>query len=208
MRDCAKAWTRSNLSAGSEQRSGNRDQILCDLCAPPNSTQRTQRLSGLPHPQPLSSRKRVARKGRVWAEPAPRIGRSAPLIRTIPLPPSEEAAHAQSTWRPSARTFPLSPDRNSAVAAQTGKGGTNGRTPGQSRPLRRARTHGRGSRALLAALHLKLDVFSLFQAVEVELLKTAAMEEYLLSVSGTNKAKSSVANNALDCPLHSKPRCA
>ena len=76
------------------------------------------------------------------------------------------------------------------------------------RRLGLARTNADSPWSLLPALHFKLDVLSLFQTVEIELLEAAAMEENLLSVSRSNETKAAITNNSLDCTLHRKPQCA
>ena len=56
--------------------------------------------------------------------------------------------------------------------------------------------------SFFTALHFKLHRFAFFQSVEIKLLKAAAMEKDLLPIRGTNKPKSAVANDPLDCALH------
>ncbi len=56
--------------------------------------------------------------------------------------------------------------------------------------------------SLLAALQLKFHRLAFLQSIEVELLKAAAMKEYLLPIRRTNKSKPAVADDALNCALH------
>ena len=67
----------------------------------------------------------------------------------------------------------------------------------------RGRTDGGSSRPLLSPLHIKIDRLTFLQAVEVQLLKAAAMEEYLLTIRRPNEPESTVSNDPFDCPLHS-----
>src|SRR5207249_1195960 len=60
-----------------------------------------------------------------------------------------------------------------------------------------------GPRSLIASFHLELDVLSFLQAFKVETLEAAAMKENLLAVGGADKPKSAIANDPLDCSLHS-----
>jgi len=65
-----------------------------------------------------------------------------------------------------------------------------------------ARTHRRSSRTLVPSLHLKFDAGPLFQSVEVESLKAAAVEEYFLALGSADKPEPTVTDNSLDSPLH------
>jgi len=86
----------------------------------------------------------------------------------------------------------------------------NGVIPGGSRDTRTLRPTGpdvRSSWALIPALHFKLNCLAFLQAIKIQLLKTAAMKEYLLSVRGPDKSKSAVADNSLNCALHRHLDC-
>ena len=65
-----------------------------------------------------------------------------------------------------------------------------------------ARTHRRSSGALVPSFHLKFDACPLFQSVEVETLKAAAVEEYFLALGSADKPETTVTDNSLDSPLH------
>jgi hypothetical protein len=86
----------------------------------------------------------------------------------------------------------------------------NGVIPRGSRDTRTLRPTGpdvRSSGALIPALHFKLNCLAFLQVVKIQLLKTAAMKEYLLSVRGPDKSKSAVADNSLNCALHRHLDC-
>ena len=76
---------------------------------------------------------------------------------------------------------------------------------GESKDLRSARlarTHRRSSGPFVSSLHLKFDARSLFQSVEVESLKAAAVEEYFLALGSADKPEPTVTDDSLDSPLH------
>ena len=68
--------------------------------------------------------------------------------------------------------------------------------------LRRTWPNVRSPRTLLAALHLEFNSLAFFQSIKVQFLKTAAVEKHLLPICRPNEAKTSVADDSLDCALH------
>jgi hypothetical protein len=68
--------------------------------------------------------------------------------------------------------------------------------------LASARTHCRSSGTLVPSLHLKFDACSLFQSIEVESLKAAAVEEYFFALGSADKPEPTVTDDSLDSPLH------
>ena len=65
-----------------------------------------------------------------------------------------------------------------------------------------ARTHAGSPGSFISSLHIEFDAYPLLQSVEVETLKAAAVEEYLLALRSADKSKPTITDNSLDCPLH------
>ena len=65
-----------------------------------------------------------------------------------------------------------------------------------------ARTHHRRSGTLVPSLHLKFNACPLFQSVEVESLKAAAVEEYFLALGSADKPEPTITDDSLNSPLH------
>lgn len=105
---------------------------------------------------------------------------------------------------------PLGPLKILAARRHYPLGCRNGVIPEGSCATRTLRPTGpdvRSSWALIPALHFKLNCLAFLQAIKIQLLKTTAMKEYLLSVRGLNKSKSAVADDSLNCALHRHLDC-
>jgi hypothetical protein len=57
---------------------------------------------------------------------------------------------------------------------------------------------GSGAGAFFAALHFKFDGIAFFEAVEVEVLETAAVKENLLPFGGPDKSETAIANDTFN----------